>query len=85
MNEKQQRNCDLQERLIEFAVRVLDVVESLTNSIPSLPFPSSLHHSLLDIRYSILTAIDLRAESHAAIHRMVNCRSAKHHSCIMSV
>ncbi len=51
MNEKQQRNDDLQERLIEFAVRVLDVVESLPNSIPS--FPSSLHHSLLDIRYSI--------------------------------
>ena len=37
MNEKQQRNYDLQEWLIEFAVRVLDVVESLTNSIPSLP------------------------------------------------
>ena len=51
MNEKQQRNYDLQERLIEFAVRMLDVVESLPNSIPS--FPSSLHHSLLDIRYSI--------------------------------
>ena len=32
MNEKQQRNYDLQERLIEFAVRVLDVVESLPNS-----------------------------------------------------
>ena len=32
MNEKQQRNCDLQERLIEFAVRVLNVVESLPNS-----------------------------------------------------
>ena len=32
MNEKQQRNDDLQERLIEFAVRVLDVVESLPNS-----------------------------------------------------
>jgi len=40
MNEKQQRNDDLQERLIELAVRVLDVVESLPNSIPS--FPSSL-------------------------------------------
>ena len=51
MNEKQQRNYDLQERLIEFAVRVLDVVESLPNSI--LSFPSFLHHSLLDIRYSI--------------------------------
>jgi len=49
MNEKQQRNYDLQERLIEFAVRVLDVVESLPNSIPS--FPSSLHHSLLDIQF----------------------------------
>ncbi len=32
MNEKQQRNYDLQERLIEFAVRVLNVVESLANS-----------------------------------------------------
>ena len=32
MNEKQQRNYDLQERLIEFAVRVLNVVESLPNS-----------------------------------------------------
>ncbi len=53
MNEKHPRNDDLQERLIEFAVRVLDVVESLPNSIPS--FPSSLHPSLLDIRYSILT------------------------------
>ena len=51
MNEKRQRNDDLQERLIEIAVRVLNVVESLPNSIPS--FPSSLHHSLLDIRYSI--------------------------------
>jgi len=49
MNEKQQRNYDLQERLIEFAVRVLDVVESLPNSIPS--FPSFLHHSLLDLRF----------------------------------
>ena len=37
MNEKQQRNDDLQERLIESAVRVLDGVESLPNSIPSLP------------------------------------------------
>ncbi len=27
MNEKQQRSYDLQERLIEFAVRVLDVVD----------------------------------------------------------
>ena len=36
MNEKQQRNYDLQERLIEFAVRVLDGVESLPNSVPSL-------------------------------------------------
>jgi len=54
MNEKQQRTYYLQERLIEFAVRVLDVVESWPNSIPSLP--SSLHHSWLDIRYSILTA-----------------------------
>jgi len=51
MNEKQQRNDDLQERLIEFAVRVLDVAESLPISIPS--FPSFLPHSLLDIRYSI--------------------------------
>ncbi len=51
MNEKQQRNYDLQKRLIEFAVRLLDVVESLPNSVPS--FPSFLHHSLLDIRYSI--------------------------------
>jgi len=40
MNEKQQRNHDFQERLIEFSVRVLDVVESLPNPIPS--FPSSL-------------------------------------------
>ena len=32
MNEKDQRNYDLQERLIEFAVRVLNVVESLPNS-----------------------------------------------------
>ncbi len=32
MNEKQQRNYDLQERLIEFAVRVLNVVESWPNS-----------------------------------------------------
>ena len=31
MNEKE-RNYDLQERLIEFAVRVLNVVESLPNS-----------------------------------------------------
>ena len=52
MNEKQRRNYDLQERLIEFAVRVLDVVKSLPNSTPS--FPPSLHHSLLDIQYSIL-------------------------------
>ena len=43
MNEKQQRNDDLQERLIEFAVRVLDVVESLPNSTPS--FPPSLRYS----------------------------------------
>ena len=56
MNGKQ-KNCDLKKRPIEFAVRVLDVVESLPNSIPS--FPSSLHHSLLDIRYSILTAREL--------------------------
>ncbi len=32
MNEKDQRNYDLRERLIEFAVRVLNVVESLPNS-----------------------------------------------------
>ncbi len=32
MNEKDQGNYDLQERLIEFAVRVLDVVESLPNA-----------------------------------------------------
>ncbi len=32
MNEKEQRNYDLQERWIEFAVRVLKVVESLPNS-----------------------------------------------------
>ncbi len=32
MNEKDQRNYDLQKRLIEFAVRVLNVVESLPNS-----------------------------------------------------
>ena len=32
MNEKDQRNYDLQERLIEFAVCVLNVVESLPNS-----------------------------------------------------
>ena len=32
MSEKEQRNYDLQERLIEFAVRVLNVVESLPNS-----------------------------------------------------
>ncbi len=32
MNEKDQRNYDLQERLIEIAVRVLNVVESLPNS-----------------------------------------------------
>ncbi len=32
MNEKQQRNYDLKERLIEFAIRVLNVVESLPNS-----------------------------------------------------
>ena len=32
MNEKQQRSYDLQERLIEFAVRVLKVVESLPHS-----------------------------------------------------
>jgi len=55
MNEKQQQNYDLQKPLIEFAVPLLDVVESLPNSIPS--FPSFLHHSLLDIRYSILTAL----------------------------
>jgi len=36
----QQRNDDLRERLIEFAVRVRDIVESFPNSIPS--FPSSL-------------------------------------------
>ena len=43
MNEQQQRNDDFQERLIEFAVRVLVVVESLPKSIPSfLIFPSSL-------------------------------------------
>jgi len=83
MNEKE-RNYDLQERLIEFAVRVLNVVESLPNSrvgnhvagqlirsgtspapnygeaLPSFLFFSSflIHHSLLDIRYSILTARD---------------------------
>ena len=50
MNEKQQRSYDLQERLIEFAVRVLDVVESLPNSIPS--FPSSLL-----ARYSIFNLV----------------------------
>ncbi len=50
MNEQQQRNYDLQERLIEFAVRVLDVVESLPNSIPS--FPSSLL-----ARYSIFNLV----------------------------
>ena len=32
MNEKEQRNHDLQERLVEFAIRVLNVVESLPNS-----------------------------------------------------
>ncbi len=32
MNEQQQRNYDLQEPLIEFAVRVLNVFESLPNS-----------------------------------------------------
>ena len=32
MNEKQQRNYDLQDRLINFAVRVLTVVESLPNT-----------------------------------------------------
>jgi len=32
MKEKDGRNYDLQERLIEFAVRVLNVVESLPNS-----------------------------------------------------
>jgi len=47
MNEKQQRNYDLQERLIEFVVRVLDVVDPCP--IQYLP---SLHHSWLDIRYS---------------------------------
>ncbi len=31
-NEKEQRNYDLQERLIEFAVRALNVVDSLPNS-----------------------------------------------------
>ncbi len=48
MNEKQQRNDDLPDRLIEFAVRVLDVVDP--GPIQCLP---SLHHSFLDIRYSI--------------------------------
>jgi len=47
MNEKLQRNYDLHEKMIGFAVRVLAVVESWPNSTPS--FPSSLHHSLLDI------------------------------------
>jgi len=51
MNEKQQRDYDLQERLIESAVRVLDAVESLPNSIPS--FPSFLHHSWLDIQFPV--------------------------------
>jgi hypothetical protein len=32
MNEKEQRNHDLQERLVEFAIRLLNVVESLPNS-----------------------------------------------------
>ena len=32
MNEEQRRNFDLQERLIDFAVRVLNVVESLPKS-----------------------------------------------------
>jgi len=50
MNEKQRRNYDLQERLIEFAVRVLDVVKSLPNSAPS--FPSSLL-----ARYSIFNFV----------------------------
>ena len=105
MNEKEQRNYDLQERLIEFAVRVLNVVESLPNSrvgnhvagqlirSGTSPAPNYgeaqsaesrkdfihkmkvalkelretlvwlltsflIHHSLLDIRYSILTARD---------------------------
>ena len=42
MNEKRQRNDDLQERLIEFAFRVLDVAESLpiSNPIPNGPLLS---------------------------------------------
>ena len=32
MTNEKERNYDLQERLIEFAVRVLNVVESLPNS-----------------------------------------------------
>jgi len=65
MNEKQHRNDDLLERLIEFSVRVLDVVESLPNSIRSLP--SSLHHSLLDIRYSILMAKEMHRDTVTAL------------------
>ncbi len=36
MNEKQQRNYDLQEQLIEFAVHVLNVVESLPIFVASI-------------------------------------------------
>ena len=32
MSEEQQRNYDLQDRLIDFAVRVLNVVESLPST-----------------------------------------------------
>jgi len=51
MNEKQQRNYDLQERLIEFAVRVTYVVESLPNSISSFPSPFITPCSIFDIRF----------------------------------
>jgi len=49
VNEKQQRNNDLQERLIEFAGRVLDVFDSLPNSIPCFPLPFITPRSIFDI------------------------------------
>jgi len=76
MTENQQRNDDLQERLID----VLDVVESLPNSIPS--FSSSLHHSMLDIRYSILTAKELHSNTITALlaARAANTPKLIHHA-----
>ncbi len=51
MNKKQQQNDDLQERLIEFAVRVLDVVDPCPiQYLPSL-LPFITPCSIFDIQF----------------------------------